>query len=90
MSKPTIRKRRGVWVLHDGMIDRPVSSHQEGMRVLASRQSTMCLHAECHRQRGTNPYGVCDVHAPAPVPNRLLKARIDLLERSFHLERTAA
>lgn len=90
MSKPTIRRRNGVWEIHDGMIPRPASSWQEARRLLDARTKTMCLHTHCWQQRGTNPYGVCDVHAPAPVPNRLMKARIDQLERSFHIERTAA
>ena len=88
--KPHIVKRDGVWHVHDGMITRPTSSHQEAVKLLTARTKTMCLHTECWQQRGTNTYGVCDVHAPAPVPNRLMKARIDQLERSFHLERTAA
>lgn len=89
MSKPTIRRRNDVWEVHDGMITRPASSWQEAHSILAARKKTMCLHANCWRQRGTNPYGVCDVHAPAPVPNRLAERRIAQLEISHHLRSAA-
>lgn len=88
MAKPWIRRVDGVWHVHDGMITRPVSSYQEGGRLLATRRRTMCLHEECYRQRSTNDLGVCDEHTPTPVPSRLEARRIASLENT-HLRSIA-
>lgn len=83
MAKPHVRKRGGVWRLHDGMLTRPTSSWAAAHQILAARLTTRCLHEGCHRQRADNPYGVCAEHAPQPAPSRTHRNRVAQLERRY-------
>lgn len=93
--KPYIRREGGAWVFHDGMLTRPASSWAEARRSLAARIATQCLNETCFAQRGINPYGVCDQHAPDPVDRIEIRRRTSALEKLYQLrtprsERTAA
>lgn len=93
--KPYIRREGGAWVFHDGMLTRPASSWAEARRSLAARIATQCLNETCFAQRGINPYGVCNEHAPDPVERTELRRRTSALEKNYSIripvmERTAA
>lgn len=89
--KPYIRREGGAWVFHDGMLTRPASSWAEARRSLAARIATQCLNETCFAQRGINPYGVCNQHAPTPITNPgQLNRRIGNLNRNYNILEGAA